>query len=126
MKKVYVLLLTALVILSAFIVVQAQNNDQSTKVTEAPVVAPAETKTTAEEKKTEPPPAPAGVPGILQIAGKPPCNVSINGKSYGTTPKKIEMPANAYTIRCVNEEQGIDNEQSVTLGAGEVKKVMFK
>ncbi|MBO4350801.1 MAG: protein kinase [Proteobacteria bacterium] len=79
----------------------------------------------AEEKKTEAPPA-GGVPGILQIAGKPPCNVSINGKSYGTTPKKIEMPANAYTIRCVNEEQGIDNEQSVTLGAGEVKKVMFK
>lgn len=80
----------------------------------------------APEKKEAPAAAaPSGVPGILQILGKPPCTVSINGKSYGTTPKKIEMPASSYTIRCVNEEQGVENEQTVTLGAGEVKKVKF-
>ena len=54
MKKVYVLLLAALVILSAFIVVQAQDNNQNTtEVTEAAVTVPAVTESTAEEKGTE-------------------------------------------------------------------------
>lgn len=96
----------------------------------------AKSKAKAEEakpapKKEEPvaqaAPAPVGnVPGIMQIASKPPCNVIINGKDYGTTPKKIELPAGTYKIKFVNPDQKIDQEQSVTLGAGEVKKVMRK
>ncbi|MBO5753909.1 MAG: PEGA domain-containing protein, partial [Proteobacteria bacterium] len=80
-----------------------------------------------EEPVAQAAPAPVGnVPGIMQIASKPPCNVIINGKDYGTTPKKIELPAGTYKIKFVNAEQKIDQEQSVTLGAGEVKKVMRK
>jgi hypothetical protein len=40
--------------------------------------------------------------------------------------KKIELPAGTYKIKFVNPDQKIDQEQSVTLGAGEVKKVMRK
>ena len=73
-----------------------------------------------------PTPPPANIPGILQIASKPPANIFINGKNYGTTPKKIELPAGTYTIRFINEEQGINTEQSVSVAAGQVQKVMRK
>lgn len=67
--------------------------------------------------------ASAGAPGIFQIISKPPANIFINGKDYGSTPKKLELPAGSYKIRFVNTEAGINSEQTVTLGAGEIKKV---
>ena len=66
----------------------------------------------------------SNIPGVLQVASKPPANIFVNGKSYGSTPKKIELPPGTYTIRFVNNEQGINSEQSVTVTAGQVQKVV--
>lgn len=79
----------------------------------------------AAQAKEEPATAPsADTPGIMRINSKPPATILINGKSYGTTPKKVELPPGSYTVRFVNEEAGINTEKSVTLGAGELKTVM--
>ncbi len=105
-----------------------KDTDDSAKVAAKTPEAPAAAKPApAAEPAPAPAPKPAAdVPGILQIASKPPANIFINGKDYGTTPKKIELPAGSYTIRFVNKDAGIDTEQSVTLDGGEVKKVLRK
>ncbi len=82
-----------------------------------------------EPPKVEPKPAapaepPSDAPGLLQVAGKPPCTVFVNGKEYGTTPqKKIELAPGTYTVKCVGAES--TSEKTVTLAGGDVKKVMF-
>ena len=53
MKKVYIVLFTVLVILSAFLIVQAQNDNQGSKVTEAVVSEQPTTAPAAVEKKDE-------------------------------------------------------------------------
>ena len=69
-------------------------------------------------------PANADAPGLLQVAGKPPCTVFVNGKEYGTTPqKKIELAPGTYTVKCVGADS--TSEKTVTLVGGDVKKVMF-
>ncbi|MFA5623487.1 MAG: serine/threonine-protein kinase [Bradymonadales bacterium] len=66
----------------------------------------------------------ANTPAILRINSKPPATILIDGKSYGTTPKKVELPAGSYKVRFVNDDAGINVEKSVTLGAGELKTLM--
>ncbi len=61
----------------------------------------------------------ADAPGLFKINSKPPCEVFINGKSYGMTPKKIELPAGTYSIHFVNVEAGIDSTQTETLKPGD-------
>lgn len=79
----------------------------------------------AEPAPTTAPAAPESkVPGIFLLTSKPPANIYINGKDYGTTPKKIEMPAGDYIIRFVNAEAGINVEKNVSLKPGEKKKVL--
>lgn len=69
----------------------------------------------------------SGVPGIFKILSKPPCEIFINGKSYGMTPKKItDLPAGKYKIRFVNAEAGIDSEQTEVLNPNEETKVVRK
>ena len=77
-----------------------------------------------EPKAETPKPAASNAPGILQIAGKPPCSIMINGKPHGTTPKKIEMPAGSYKISCATDMTV--HERSVVLAGGEVQKVIFQ
>lgn len=73
------------------------------------------------------PSANAGVPGIFKILSKPPCEIFINGKSYGMTPKKItDLPAGKYKIRFVNAEAGIDSEQTEVLNPNAETKVVRK
>ncbi len=90
-------------------------------------------KKTESEKKAPAPAAPVAkptpvvssdAPGVLQIAGKPPCTVTIKGKSYGSTPiKYLEVAAGTYTIKCASADSS--DEKTVTVGSGETKKVMF-
>lgn len=90
--------------------------------------APAQNKP-AETPKPAPAAVPANsnVPGIFKILSKPPCEIFINGKSYGMTPKKIsDLPAGKYKIRFVNAEAGIDSEQVEILNPNEETKVVRK
>ena len=81
-------------------------------------------KTTQPAANNPPAATSSNIPGVLQVTSKPPANVFVNGKSYGSTPKKIELPPGTYTIRFVNNEQGINSEQSVTVTGGQVQKVV--
>lgn len=98
------------------------------KKTEPSQPKPSKPKEPKPEPKAETPkpaaPAVNNAPGILQIAGKPPCTIAINGKVYGSTPKKIDMPAGSYKITCTNDTAV--NERSVVLAGGEVQKVIFQ
>lgn len=124
----------------------AADNEVAAAQAERPAARPATSKPAEQAKKTTKPatskpkaeptpakeesvadaaPAPVGnVPGIMQINSKPPCNIIINGKDYGMTPKKIELPAGTYKVTLVNVAENINHEISVPLGAGEVKKVL--
>ncbi|MBQ9244077.1 MAG: serine/threonine protein kinase [Proteobacteria bacterium] len=90
-----------------------------------PKAAPKPKEPNPEPKQEAPKPAASNnAPGILQIAGKPPCTISINGQTYGSTPKKLEMPAATYKVICTNDA-GV-HERTVTLSGGEVQKVIFQ
>ena len=88
----------------------------------------ADTSKKPQQPAAAPSPAPAAetskIPGILLVNSIPPAQIFIDGKNYGETFKKIELPAGTYTIRFVNKEQGINTEQSVTVEAGKKVKVM--
>lgn len=82
---------------------------------------------TAPKKKADTPaaaPAESNIPGLLMVNSKPPANIYINGKDYGSTPKKIELPAGNYIIRFVNSGAGINTEKSVSVKAGDTVKLM--
>lgn len=105
------------------------SSSSSSSTTKQPTAtAPTPTKTPETPKPT--PTATAsnsGVPGIFKILSKPPCEIFINGKSYGMTPKKItDLPAGKYKIRFVNAEAGIDSEQTEILNPNEETKVVRK
>ena len=61
---------------------------------------------------------------ILQIAGKPPCTLSIDGKKYGSTPQRIALPTGNHKILCTNK-RGV-SERAVTLSGGEVQRIVFQ
>lgn len=88
------------------------SNDTEKKVESAPVAAPSS------------PTAATNAPGMLQIGSKPPAHVVINGKDYGSTPLKVELPAGTYKLQFINAERNINSTQTVTLKGGETQKVM--
>lgn len=103
-----------------------------------PKTTPTTTKTEKpkqEEKKQETASAPsapaataaaveADTPCILQIIGKPPCDLTVNGKASGQTPTKLSnMKAGTYTIECKRDNGS--TKQTVTVSPGETKKIKF-
>ena len=92
---------------------KVSDSSESAKKAEKPVAA----------EKPASSPLDVSIPGQFKITSKPPCEVFINGKSYGMTPKKVELPAGSYQIHFVNAEAGIDSTQTETLKPGEDKKI---
>ncbi len=69
---------------------------------------------------TPAPPAPAPASGFLTLATTPWTEVSLGGRSLGTTPLlRVELPAGTHALRLVNREQGVDETYRVTIRAGE-------
>lgn len=65
-------------------------------------------------------------PGTLQVSVNPWGNVSINGKSYGTTPLgAISLPAGTYTVVVTNPDLGATRSASVKVLAGKPAGVRF-
>jgi hypothetical protein len=69
--------------------------------------------------------APAGK-GVLMIASKPPCQITIDGKATGlTTPQRsIDLAAGAHKITLVNTDANIKKTIVVKITAGKPTKVM--
>jgi len=68
----------------------------------------------------------AKAPGILKIAAKPPASVYINGKSYGKTPKKVDLPPGNYTIKLMVKDKGLETVKRVKLSSGKQLIVTHK
>jgi serine/threonine-protein kinase len=65
-------------------------------------------------------------PGTLQVSVNPWGNVSINGKSYGTTPLgAISLPPGTYTVVVTNPDLGATRSASVKISAGKPAGVRF-
>jgi serine/threonine-protein kinase len=65
-------------------------------------------------------------PGTLQVSVNPWGNVSINGKSYGTTPLgAISLPAGTYKVVVTNPDLGATRSASVKVLAGKPAGVRF-
>ncbi|PJB36411.1 MAG: hypothetical protein CO108_23565 [Deltaproteobacteria bacterium CG_4_9_14_3_um_filter_63_12] len=91
-----------------------------------------EVKDPPKDKPKDPPKDPpkdenktaSNAPGILRINCKPPANVIIDGKDYGMTPKKVDLPAGDYTVKLVNVEKGVDATKKVKVEAGKVRTIV--
>ena len=60
---------------------------------------------------------------LIQISSTSPCSISIDGKSYGSTPKKVELTAGTYKIKCTDDKES--REKTITLSDGDEKKISF-
>jgi serine/threonine protein kinase len=68
-------------------------------------------------------PKPADGPGTVTIGATPSCEVLLDGKSIGYTPKvKFETKAGSHSLRLKNEKFGIDFSTTITVTAGENTK----
>jgi len=63
----------------------------------------------------EPPPIPppGPPPAVLELSSDPPLKVSVDGKSQGTTPLSLEVPAGDHTVRFRDPQNGIDIERRI-------------
>lgn len=98
----------------------------ATKSTSKSNAAPKQETKSQERKPAPAPSAPAAAsaaPAVLTVGGKPACEVSIKGKNYGSTPKRIELPAGTYTVKCTNANGTF--EKNVEVAGGQSLKVMF-
>jgi hypothetical protein len=89
---------------------------------------------TAPSPSPSPSPAPSPEPevvkpagkGVLMVASKPPCQISIDGKSTGlTTPQRsIELSAGTHKVTLTNAEAGIKKTIAVKITAGKPTKLI--
>lgn len=64
--------------------------------------------------------------GTLQVAVNPWGNVSINGKSYGTTPLgAISLPPGSYTVTVTNPDLGATRSGTVKVSPGKPASIRF-
>ena len=95
------------------------------EVDDAP--APTKSKKSSKADAAQSLAAPKGPAGTLMIASKPPCAISVDGKSTGlTTPQRdLQLAAGTHTISLVNSENGIRKTVKVTIVSGKATKAML-
>jgi len=89
-----------------------------------PPSAPYHPPATHETHAAPPAAAGAGGEGTLNMNSIPPSSVVLDGKALGSTPQiGITVSAGTHTVLFVNADQGTKKQVSVTVAAGETKKV---
>jgi serine/threonine protein kinase len=103
--------------------IETRPSEARTETRSAPL--PSAPATPAPSSPREPAAASAGA-GHLTLGAKPPCTVLINGQDTGkTTPvKDLEVKSGTVSVTLVNGEFGIRESFSVTVAAGESKKII--
>ena len=78
--------------------------------------------------KADPPkakPAPkAAEKGTLKIGSKPPCEVVVNGRKFGTTPRFIKLDAGRHSVSLVNQTYAINERIRVDIKSGKTVRVI--
>lgn len=76
------------------------------------------------QKRERPPQPVRAEKGTLKIGSKPPCEVVINGRSFGNTPRFIKLDAGRHRVKLVNSTYSISERIGVDIKAGETIKVL--
>lgn len=94
---------------------------ESTPDASIPMAAPS-TAATAPQ-----PAAPRAAFGAISVGSDVACRVLVGDRSLGEVPlAKVTMPAGSHTVRCVNEQLGIDLKKPVTVAEGREANVAFR
>jgi serine/threonine-protein kinase len=89
----------------------------------APAPKPAVASPRSKAKPAPPKPAPKQAepadatppPGAVAVSSKPAVEVIVDGKSFGKTPRKIDLPAGAHLVRLVDSSLEVDEKIAVDI-----------